>query len=391
MALCYLDCFSGISGDMLLGALADAGAPADAIRAELDKLSLEGVVMSFTKCSRRGLAATRFEVRAPDEHRHRHLRQIEEILDRASLAPRVVERSRAVFRRLGEVEAAIHQVPVERVHFHEVGAIDSIVDIVGAAIAFELLGVDHIHCSPLNVGSGTVDCEHGTLPVPAPATAALLAGKPVYARGPAVELTTPTGAAIASTLAESFGPLPPMRLRAAGYGAGSRDFPEHANLLRVLVGEPSAATEAAEIWVLEASVDDLTPQVAGYVTERLLEAGALDVTLAPVYMKKDRPGFTLTALTRPEDRERLSAMLFAETTTLGIRAHAAERRVLERHWVEVDTGYGTVRVKVARDGSGVRNFSPEYEDCRRVALDKGLPLKEVIQRANSAFLKIHDA
>ena len=202
-------------------------------------------------------------------------------------------------------------------------------------------------------------------------------------RGPAVELTTPTGAAIAATLAEGFGPLPPMRIEATGYGAGEREFPEHANLLRVLIGEPSRATEAAEIWILEANVDDMSPQLAGYVTERLLEAGALDATVTPVYMKKDRPGFTLTVLARPEDRERLGALLFAETTTLGIRSYPAERRVLERDWVEVETGYGVVRVKVARDGAGVRNVAPEYEDCRRVARDKGVPLKEVLQRATA--------
>ncbi len=387
MRLCYLDCFSGISGDMLLGALVDAGAPEEQIRGELAKLRLEGVGIAFEKCQRGGFSATRFRVDAPADSHHRHLHHIEEIIRRAGLVPRARERSLAIFRRLAEVEAAIHQMPVEKVHFHEVGAVDSIVDIVGACVAFEALGVDKIHCSPLNLGSGFVTCEHGTLPVPAPATAALVQGKPVYARGPAVELTTPTGAAIVTTLAESFGALPPMRIEATGYGAGEREFPEHANLLRVLIGEPSRATEAAEIWVLEANVDDMTPQLAGYASERLLEAGALDVTLAPIYMKKERPGFTLTVLVKPEDRERLSALVFAETTTLGIRAYPAERRVLERIWVEVETGHGVVRVKVARDGAGVRNFSPEYEDCRRVALEKGIPLKEIIQKATAAFLK----
>ena len=387
MRLCYLDCFSGISGDMLLGALADAGASGEAIGRELGKLGLEGVAVRFEKCSRAGLAATRFRVTAPEAH-HRHLGQIEQIIRRAKLGGRVEERSLAVFRRLAEVEAEVHQAPVEKVHFHEVGAADAIVDIVGAAVALELLGIDRIHCSALNLGSGVVECAHGTLPVPAPATAALIQGKPVYARGPAVELTTPTGAAIAATLAEGFGPLPPMRIQATGYGAGEREFPEHANLLRVLIGEPSRATEAAEIWILEANVDDMSPQLAGYVTERLLEAGALDATVTPVYMKKDRPGFTLTVLARPEDRERLGALLFAETTTLGIRSYPAERRVLERDWVEVETGYGVVRVKVARDGAGVRNIAPEYEDCRRVARDKGVPLKEVLQRATAAYLKL---
>ncbi|MBI3695691.1 MAG: nickel pincer cofactor biosynthesis protein LarC [Acidobacteria bacterium] len=386
MRICYLDCFSGISGDMLLGALADAGADQVELARQIGRLGLEAVGVCFEKCSRGGIAATKLRVQAPPDPQHRHLSHIEKIIQSAGLAPRATEQSLAVFRRLGEVEAAIHQVPVEEVHFHEVGAVDSIVDIVGACVALELLGVDRIHCSPLNLGSGTVKCEHGTLPVPAPATAALVQGRPVYSRGPAVELTTPTGAAIATTLASDFGPLPPMRLQATGYGAGESEFPEHPNLLRVLLGEPSAAAEATEIWVLEANLDDMTPQVAGYVSERLLEAGALDVTLSPVYMKKDRPGFTLTVLAKPHDRERLSALLFAETTTLGIRAYPAERRVLERSWVEVETGLGRVRVKVARDGSQVRNFAPEYEDCRRLAREKGVPLKEIIQAANFAFL-----
>ncbi|MBI3666054.1 MAG: nickel pincer cofactor biosynthesis protein LarC [Acidobacteria bacterium] len=387
MKICYLDCFSGISGDMFLGALADAGANVSTLGEELGKLNLEGVSLSFEKCSRGGLSATRFTVQTLPGPSHRHLARIEEMIRRAGFAPRVEKRSIDIFRRLGEVEAGIHQVPVEKVHFHEVGAVDSIIDIVGACVALELLAIDHVHCSALNLGSGTVDCEHGKLPVPAPATAKLLEGKPVYSRGPAVELTTPTGAAIVATLAESFGPLPAMRLEATGHGAGSRDFPEHANLLRVMIGEAGLAAEATEIWVLEANVDDMTPQLTGYVTERLIEAGALDVILAPVYMKKDRPGFTLTVLSKPEDRERLSTLLFAETTTLGLRAYPAERRVLERSWVEVETGCGRLRVKVARDGSGIRNFAPEYEDCRRLAREKGLPLKEVIQKANFAFLQ----
>ncbi|HYM09378.1 MAG TPA: nickel pincer cofactor biosynthesis protein LarC [Bryobacterales bacterium] len=387
MKICYLDCFSGISGDMLLGALADAGADPAEIQRQIGKLRLEGVGVSFEKCSRSGIAATKLRVEAPREHHHRHLSHIEKIIQGAGLAKRVDERSLAVFRRLAEVEASIHQVPVEKVHFHEVGAVDSIVDIAGAAIALELLGIDRIHCSPLNLGSGFVECDHGTLPVPAPATAALVQGKPVYSRGPAFELTTPTGAAVAVTLAESFGPLPAMRIAATGYGAGDRDFPEQPNLLRVIVGEASGATEATEIWILEANLDDMSPQLAGYVSERLLEAGALDVTFAPVYMKKDRPGFTLSALVKPEDRERLSALLFAETTTLGIRLQPAERRVLERSWVEVETGFGAVRVKVARDGGRLRNFAPEYEDCRRLAREKGVPLKEIIQKANFAFLQ----
>ena len=388
MRICYFDCFSGISGDMLVGALVDAGANQAELCRQIAKLGLDGATVAFEKCSRSGIGATKLRVQAPHEHKHRHLAEIEQIIHEAALPARVEERSLAVFRRLGEVEASIHQVPIEKIHFHEVGAVDSIIDIVGACAALELLGIDTVYCSALNLGSGFVQSEHGTLPVPAPATAALVRGKPVYSRGPAFELTTPTGAAIATTLAESFGVMPAMRIEATGYGAGDRDFPDHPNLLRVMVGEPSGAAEATEIWVIEANLDDMTPQMAGYAAERLFEAGALDVTLSPVYMKKERSGFTITVLAKPEDRERMAGVLFAETTTLGIRAYPAERRVLERSWVQVETGYGTVRVKVAREGNQVRNFAPEYEDCRRLARENGVPLKEIIQQANFAFLKL---
>ena len=391
MKICYLDCFSGISGDMLVGALADAGADHAELSRQIAGLGLEGVAVAFESCSRNGIAATKFRVTAPPDHRHRHLSHIEKIIGAAGLSRQVQDRSVAIFRRLGEAEAAIHQVSLEKVHFHEVGAVDSIVDVVGACIGLELLAVDQLHCSPLNLGSGTVQCDHGTLPVPAPATAALVEGKPVYSRGPAVELTTPTGAAISTTLAESFGAMPAMCIEATGYGAGDKDFPTQPNVLRVMVGQASRATEATQIWVLEANLDDMSPQLAGYVTERMMEAGALDVTWAPVYMKKDRPGFTLSALVKPEDRERLSALLFAETTTLGIRAYSAERRVLERSWVEVETGFGPVRVKVASDGDQIRNFAPEYDDCQRLAREKNVPLKELIQRANFEFLKKREA
>jgi uncharacterized protein (TIGR00299 family) protein len=387
MTVCYLDCFSGISGDMVLGGLADAGADPAELSRQVGRLGLEGVGIAFEPCARNGIAATKLCVSAPSEHKHRHLASIENIIRAAGLSRQVEDRSIAIFRRLGEAEATIHQVAIEKVHFHEVGAVDSIVDIVGACIGFELLGIDKLYCSSLNLGSGTVQCEHGTLPVPAPATAALVEGKPVYSRGPAVELTTPTGAAIATTLAESFGAMPAMTLRSIGYGAGDKDFPGQPNVLRVLVGEASDASEATDICVLEANIDDMSPQIAGYVTERLMEAGALDVTWAPVYMKKDRPGFLLSALVKPHDRERLSALLFAETTTLGIRSYRAERLVLNRSWVEVETGFGPVRMKVARDGDGVRNFAPEYDDCQRLAREKGVPLKEVMQRASFEFLK----
>jgi uncharacterized protein (TIGR00299 family) protein len=288
-----------------------------------------------------------------------------------------------VFQRLGEAEAQVHGVPIEKVHFHEVGAVDSICDIAGACTALQLLSIDEIVCAPVNVGSGTVNTDHGVLPIPAPATARLLSGHPVYSRGPAAELTTPTGAAIATTLATQFGPMPPMRLDEIGYGAGDSDFKEHANVLRVLIGERTAARESTTIAVIEANIDDSTPEVLGYAMERLFGAGALDVTMSPLLMKKNRAGTLLTVISRPEDQETLATLVFQETSTFGLRIYAAERRVEERRFVEVDTGYGTVRIKIA--GSGA--FSPEFEDCRRLALDTGRPLKQVIADANLAYLK----
>jgi hypothetical protein len=388
MKVCYLECFSGISGDMLLGALVDAGVDADILRQEIAKLGIEGIEVHFERCSRSNIAATNLTVQVAHDHSHRSLSKIEQIITASPLAAEVKDRAIRIFRRLGEVEAAIHQVPVEKVHFHEVGAWDSIVDIVGACIGLHLLGIERIYCSPLNLGSGTVKAAHGVMPVPAPATAALVQGLPTYSEGPAVELTTPTGAAIVATLASEFGPMPPMRIAAAGYGAGDHDFKDRPNLLRILIGELSGSAEASEVFVIEANVDDMNPQLAGYVRERLLDAGALDVTMVPVYMKKDRPGFMLSVLAKVEDRDRLGDLLFAETTTIGLRMYAAQRRVLERSWREVHTVHGPVRIKVASENGVVRNAAPEYDDCRRIALEKGVPLKDVVQQANFEFLRL---
>ncbi len=381
MRLCYIDAFSGISGDMLVGALADAGASADELCAAIQSLGV-GAAARFERTRRGGIGAARFQVEAAGPQRHRHLGDILRLIGAAALPDRVKQNATEVFRRLGEVEAAIHQVPVERVHFHEVGAVDSIADVVGACLAFELLGIEEIHCSPLNLGGGTVETEHGALPVPAPATAALLAGKPVYSEGPAVELTTPTGAALVATLARTFGAMPAMTLQAVGYGAGSRELAGRPNVLRVFVGEDSRAVEAALVSVLEANVDDSTPEVLGYALERLLEAGALDATLEPVVMKKNRPGVLLRVIARPEDQERLAALMFAETST-GLRLYRAERRVQARRTVEVETPHGRVRIKVSEDG----RFSPEYEDCRKLALASGAPLREIMTEATLAYLK----
>jgi hypothetical protein len=382
MKICYLDAFSGISGDMTVGALIDAGADHGALVNILESLGTEAK-FQVEKVSRRGMAASKFHVKAGEANGHRHLKDILELIDKSAAPGGVKQNAAAVFQRLGEAEAKVHGIPLAKVHFHEVGAVDSICDIVGACAGFHLLGVDAIYSSPLNVGSGTVNTEHGVLPVPAPATAELLTGKPIYSRGPALELTTPTGAAIAATLAKDFGPLPPMRISSTGYGAGDKDFPDHANVLRVLIGESTDARESTTVAVLEANIDDSSPQVLGYAMERLLEAGALDVTLEYVLMKKNRPGTLVRVIAKPEDRETLAQLMFAETSTLGLRIYSAERRVQARRILEVETPHGQVRIKISTDGS----FAPEYDDCRKLALASGIPLKQILAEANLAYLK----
>jgi uncharacterized protein (TIGR00299 family) protein len=383
MRICYLDAFSGISGDMTVGALVDAGASSDAFLGALENLDT-GARYELEKTTRGGITASKFRVHldgAPQKHRH--LSHILRLIDTAPLADMVKTNASAIFQRLGEAEAQVHGVSIEKVHFHEVGAADSIADIVGTCIALDLLGVEQVHVSAINVGSGTVLTEHGVLPVPAPATASLLVGKPVYARGPEMELTTPTGAAIATTLGKTFGPMPAMRISSIGHGAGDRDFREQANVLRVLVGECTSAPEATLVSVIEANIDDSSPQVLGYALDRLMEAGALDVSLSPVQMKKNRPGALLRVIARPEDQERLAQIVFSETSTLGLRIHAAERRVEERRTVEVETPWGKVDGKV----SGGDAFAPEYDDCRALAQRHQLPLKQVLAAAVEAYSK----
>jgi uncharacterized protein (TIGR00299 family) protein len=383
MKLCYLDAFSGISGDMTVGALIDAGAPCESVLEALRSFDT-GARFSAEKTLRGGIAATKFRVdTGTSGNSHRHLSHILELIERSSISLRAKSSACAVFRRLGEAEAQVHGVPLERVHFHEVGAADSLADIAGACIALDLLGIDELQVSPVNTGSGTVKTEHGILPVPAPATAILLQGKPIYARGPQVELTTPTGAALAVTLASRFGSLPAMSISSIGYGAGDRDFTEHPNVLRAILGESAHAPEATLVSVIEANIDDSTPQVLGYAMERLMDAGALDASLSPLQMKKNRPGALLRVISRPEDQERLAQIVLAETSTLGLRIHSAERRVIERHIVEVETAVGTIRIKVAAGGS----FAPEYEDCREIAARTGTPLPQVLAAANEAYLR----
>jgi len=384
MKYAYFDCFSGISGDMTLGALLDAGVSVEQLRGELQGLNVPGWELSTEKVWKNGMAATYAKVRTQDTQTHRSLSTILGIIEKSSLAPGVKERAAAIFTKLGEAEAAVHDVPLEKIHFHEVGAVDAIVDIVGACIGFGALGIESFACSALNVGGGTAKMAHGVLPVPAPATARLLLGKPTYSNGVQKELVTPTGAAIVATLCSSFGPQPPMSVTSIGYGAGTADLEGQPNVLRLMVGESAekrAAAESETIRVLEANLDDMNPQIYGYFLEKALAAGALDVFATPVQMKKNRPGTLVTVLCKPEDETMFHEMLFAETTTLGVRGHTAERRVLARQWETVHTAFGEVRIKVARLNGHIRQASPEFEDCRKLAEAKSVPLQRVMDEA----------
>jgi hypothetical protein len=382
MTICYFDAFSGISGDMTVGALCDAGADWATLEASLRSLNLNAA-FRLEKTKRKGMGASKFHVEGGEQKAHRHLPHIEKIIQAGEASERAKQNALAVFRKLGEAEAKSHDIPIEKVHFHEVGAVDSICDILGACVALDSLEVGEVYASRINVGSGTVNTEHGLLPVPAPATAELLREIPIYAAGPETELTTPTGAALLATLSRGFGAPPPMTVRAQGFGAGDKEFPMQANLLRVLIGDRTQASESTTVSVLEANIDDSTPQVLGYAMERLFEAGALDVTLEPVFMKKNRPAAKLTVIAVPELTDTLAAVLFRETSTLGMRIYSAERRVQQRSFSEVPTSYGTVRVKHSENGS----FAPEYEDCRRLAIEKNAPLRAVIAEASMSFLK----
>lgn len=391
MRVAYLDCFSGISGDMVLGALVDAGASPEQLEAALRRLPVSAWQMGIEKVRRGPILATRVHIHSDEHHPHRPLSTILELIAVADLPARAARRAEAVFRRLAEAEAKVHGIPVERVHFHEVGAVDAIVDIVGTAVGLELLGIDQLGVSPLNVGGGQVQAAHGWLPVPAPATAELLRGMECYSSGVAHELVTPTGAAIAAALAAPSGPLPRMRLTAVGWGAGAAELPQQPNVLRIFVGEAVAEPVGQEepVTLLEATLDDMNPQLYGHVVDRALAAGALDVWITPVQMKKNRPGQLLSVLCRPEHVEPLIELLFAETTTLGVRLREARRRLLAREWVTVATPYGPVRVKVARAGPRIVNVAPEFDDCQRIASAAGVPLKEVLAEALARYRQLH--
>jgi len=391
MKLAYFDCFSGISGDMTLGALVDAGVPLDHLRDQLRGLEVPGWELSSEKVWKNGMSSTYVRVKTEDQSKHRSLSTILDILQKSNLSPRVCDQASAIFRKLGEAEASVHDVPIEKIHFHEVGAVDAIVDIVGACIGFESLGIEQFACSPLNVGGGTAKMAHGVLPVPAPATAKLLQGAPTYSNGVEKELVTPTGAAIVATLCTTFGAQPPMAVFAIGYGAGTADIEGQPNVLRIMVGETVEKTIAGfdeEISVIEVNLDDMNPQIYGYFQEKALAAGALDVYTTPVQMKKNRPGMLLTLLCRPQDTAALMDLVFAETTTFGARTYRAQRRVLPRESVNVHTQFGDVRVKISRINGHIRHAAPEFEDCKKLAEEKHVPLHQVMDEAKRNFEKL---
>jgi pyridinium-3,5-bisthiocarboxylic acid mononucleotide nickel chelatase len=384
MTLAYFDCFSGISGDMILGALVDAGLPIEVLRSELAKLGLPGYTLSSEKVTRSGLSATKVHVLLDDKKQPaRHLSDIVRIINGSSLSPVVKQKSLGIFQRLAEVEAKVHGTTPDKVHFHEVGAVDALVDIVGSVIGLEHLGITEIIGSPLNVGSGTVHTAHGKLPVPAPATAELLREIPLYSSSVTFELTTPTGAAIISALASSFGPLPQMKVRTIAYGAGNKDLPGQPNVLRLMLGELLPVYDEDTSMVIETNIDDMNPQLYDHLIEKLLAQGAQDVYLTPIIMKKGRPGILLSILTNRLNSDAMLDILFRETTSIGVRICEVGRKKLDREVREVETSYGKVRVKVSMRGNEVLTVTPEYEDCRKLAEAKQVPLKTVMDEAKA--------
>jgi hypothetical protein len=386
----YFDCASGASGDMVLGALLDLGIPLEELRVALDGLLPAGVRLQAARVQRSGISATQFLVeddaaRAGTRHQHRGLSDIKARIGRTSLPETVKTRAQALFDRMGAVEAEIHAIPIERVHFHEVGALDSIVDIVGSVWAIHRLGVARIVASPLNTGSGTVATAHGRLPVPAPATLRLLEGVPIYSSGVEMELVTPTGALLVTGHAQAYGPLPAVRVLKTGYGAGGRDIPGVANVLRAVLAEEGPGGDAMRVVVLACNIDDMNPQFFGGVMDRLYAAGALDVCYAPVQMKKNRPGTMVTIVAPVPRRDALLDVLFQETTTIGVRYHEADRTCLAREWVSVATPFGPVRVKVASRNGAVVNAAPEYDDCVARAAEHGVAVKDVHAAAAGAY------
>ena len=389
MKTLYFDCFAGASGDMILGAMVSAGVDPNVLSQQLSLLNVQGFGVRFETVERAGLSATHAIVVTVHQHQHRHLKDILAIISNAHLSNAVKARATKIFTRLGEAEARVHNQPIEKVHFHEVGALDAIVDVVGAAICFELLGIERFVSSPLHVGSGFVQIEHGRFPVPPPAVADLLKGVPFYSTDINGELLTPTGAAIITTVSEHYGPMPSMRCDSIGYGAGTREYESFPNALRVFVGDSeSAESQIEKLLMIETNIDDLSPQVLGHVMDRAFELGALDCYFTSVQMKKNRPGVLLSILSNPDSKQKLMELVFSETTTLGVRTYEVERRALERSVLRVETQYGPIDVKVARLNGHVVNEMPEFEQCRRIARESGVPLKRVEEATRAALERL---
>jgi len=385
MRIAYLDCASGISGDMTLGALVDSGVSLSSIQEGIDSLGLPHCHLSAQSVKKNGFRATQVSVQFEPEHKHRHLHHILEMIENSSLTDNQKQLSQRIFTRLGEAEAKVHGTPIEKVHFHEVGAVDSIADIVGAAIGWDLLRVERVVCSPIPTGQGFVKIDHGLVSVPAPATAELLVGVPLETSQVKAELTTPTGAAIATTLAAEFGPRPAMILDSIGLGAGARNLDEQPNILRLLVGQTRTGTSRDTVWLLQTNLDDAIGEWIGYCCEQLLQAGALDAYVTPIQMKKNRPAVILGVLCSMGDVEKMEQIIFRETGALGIRRWPVERTTLHRRSCNVETQWGRVEGKLAILPDGTESFSPEFEACRRLAQESGQPLRVIYHAARRAF------
>ena len=379
MRIAYFDCFSGISGDMILGALVSAGVPIESLSAELHKLNLTGFKLQSRSVTKHGIVGTKVDVIIEQERQFKHVSAILELIDKSTLDANIKQTSIKVFQRLADAEAKVHGITAPQVHFHEVGTLDAIVDIVGSIIGINLLGIQEVYASNLNLGTGFVKTQHGIMPVPAPATMELVKGFPVYNRGIERELVTPTGAAIITTIATRFAEMPAMEIQSIGYGAGNQDILELPNLLRLSIGEKSEARKEDAITIIETNIDDLNPQIYGYLMEKLFATGAVDVYYTPIQMKKNRPGILLTILTSAANVDKLTEIIFAETTTFGIRIYTAKRQTLDRESVTVQTKYGPIRVKVGKRNGQIVSVSPEYQDCLLSAEKHNVPIKEVYQ------------
>jgi uncharacterized protein (TIGR00299 family) protein len=377
MKTLYFDCFAGASGDMILGALVAVGADSNELRSQLSLLNVDGFALDFETVNKSGLSANFARVLTAHEHKHRHLSHIRKIIDDSKLSDSVKARAISIFTKLAEAEAKVHNEPVEHVHFHEVGALDAIVDVVGAAICFDLLGIERFVSSPLHVGSGTIEMAHGRFPVPPPAVTELLKGVPFYSTDLKGELLTPTGAAIITTVCKEFGPIPQMKVSQTGYGAGTRDYENFPNVLRVMVGESESKSREETLWMIETNIDDVSSQILGYVMDRAFAEGALDCYFTAIQMKKNRPGVLLSILCDSKKKEQLMDLVFKETTTIGLRTYQVTRRALERKLVTVETPYGPIDVKVAHLNGRAVNEMPEFEQCRAAAEKAGVALKDV--------------